>query len=182
MFPFIEELDELALEGHKLVAAGKIREAKEIARRLDRSPYSEGWVHAERILARIDLQRGHPQRAKERALRGLSNAWGDGDLLAILRLGNPEVKASSRLFQIRICAGIPSKGPIHGFSEDYEVEFEVVAENDSEALSFVVFVGRIDDSHAPKVVKVTSRLFDFRHIDRHGVYRISPFQRTGTKL
>lgn len=175
MFPFIDELNALAAQGYASIARGELNKAKRIARKLDRSPYAEGWVHAEKILARLDIADGRLSSAKTRALDALSNAWGDPELLKILRLDNPEPDSASQLYEVCIRAGLPSRGPISCFSSQYTVTFDIIAADGVQALRYVSYVGQLEDGAEPLVAGMTAHALPAEPIDRLGVYGISPF-------
>jgi len=176
VFPFIDELDALAAQGYASIDRGELNKAKRIARKLDRSPYAEGWVHAEKILARLDIAGGRLSSAKARALDALSNAWGDPELLKILRLDNPEPDSASRLYEICIRAGLPSRGPLSCFSSQYTVTFDVIAADAVQALHYVSYVGQLADGAEPLVAGMTAHVLPAEPIDRLGVHGISPFE------
>lgn len=177
MFSFIQELDEMAKEARNFIAQGELKKAERLAKKLDRSPYSEGWVHASKLLARICLLQGKREQAKALAQKSLINSWGDPELLAICRSTNPPVTASSRSYTVCIRAGGPFGNPLSMFDERYIVTAVVVADDASQALEYIKGDLNLGSDFTPDVAAVESSDQLPPAADTCGIYWNSAFSR-----
>lgn len=177
MFPNdLQAITDITDSALKAVEEGQFSRARSILSRLNNCPLTSE-AEAARVLVQglIFLKRRKKTKARKLILDHNFAAWSDPDLLYLLRMTNPPVERTSRLFEITFMGGCASFGMFTQFSPEHVSTLSVIANDQLEALNHIRALCRFNDETTLKILR--SGNFDCPEGEEfRGVVRTSPFK------
>ncbi len=166
----------IAKTASNLIAAGKHKEARAKLKRIANSYcVSESIQLCSLLEAEMLSREGKQEKAEDKIKNNIGYLWGCSDALVILNRNNPTVDSNTKHYYIEILGGQASVGVFTVFSDEHIASFDVLANSEEEALSFIDQVCHFLTPQSRKIIKCEEMEFHSDDEVHRGVVETHPF-------